>query len=59
VPGARLTASGAERDAGVAADVSASWPADIARPPPDGDRDAPAAPVERDLPAGDRDLLGR
>jgi hypothetical protein len=58
-PGARPSASVAEGDGNVPADVSASWPADIARPPPDGDRDAPAAPVERDLPAGDRDLLGR
>jgi hypothetical protein len=49
----------AERDGYLTVDVSASWPADIMRPPTDDHWDASAASVERDLTAGDRDLLGR
>jgi hypothetical protein len=40
-------------------DVSASWPANITLPAPDGHRGASTVSAERDLPAGDRDLLGR
>jgi len=53
------------RDARAPADVSASWPADVALPAPDSmpalDRNAEVSPMsgERDLTAGDRDLLGR
>ena len=59
------------RDARVPTDVSASWPADIARlgpnsapvpdslPVPDGHVDVSEMSGERDLTAGDRDLLGR
>ena len=52
-------ASVAERDGREQEDVSASWPADVAQPPTDGHRNPSLASVERDLPAGDRDLLGR
>ena len=45
------------------ADASASWPADATAPTSNGRRpdapDPPAESVERDLPAVDRDLLGR
>ena len=53
------------RDARVPTDVSASWPADVVRltrdslSMPDGHADMSAMSGERDLPAGDRDLLGR
>jgi hypothetical protein len=56
----------ADSDPTVPVDVSASWPANITLPAPDGHRAAPdgdrgaaTASAERDLPAGDRDLLGR
>jgi hypothetical protein len=49
----------ADRDPHAPVDVSASWPANITLPAPDGHRGAATVSAERDLPAGDRDLLGR
>jgi hypothetical protein len=48
-----------DRDPAEPTDVSASWPADVVLPAPDGHPDASRVSAERDLTAGDRDLLGR
>ncbi len=58
-PGENPAGRVADRDPDAPVDVSASWPADISRLPPDGHTDGATVSSEGDLAAGDRDLLGR